>query len=139
MIEHLPSELRDRFTEMREQDLSVQSKYTDFLNISKKTHFLLHKEYLKQVFIRIFYSFDAIIDRVDSLEERQKNFFSNCAKNKSKGSEKEDYDSIRKEYQKVRTMLPGHLTVKIALMSSYILIDPNCISRRTITWDHIFI
>ena len=26
VIEHLPAELRDRFTEMREQDLSVQSK-----------------------------------------------------------------------------------------------------------------
>lgn len=26
MIEHLPQELRDRFTEMREMDLSVQSK-----------------------------------------------------------------------------------------------------------------
>jgi len=64
MIEHLPAELRDRFTEMREQDLSVQN-------------------------------------RVDSLEERQKNFFSNCAKNKLKGSEKEEYESIRKEYQKV--------------------------------------
>ena len=41
------------------------------------------------------------LDRVDSLEERQKNFFSNCAKNKLKGSEKEEYESIRKEYQKV--------------------------------------
>ena len=27
MIEHLPAELRDRFTEMREMDLSVQSEY----------------------------------------------------------------------------------------------------------------
>ena len=27
VIEHLPAELRDRFTEMREQDLSVQSKF----------------------------------------------------------------------------------------------------------------
>ena len=27
MIEHLPSELRDRFTDIREMDLSVQSKY----------------------------------------------------------------------------------------------------------------
>lgn len=26
VIEHLPQELRDRFTEMREMDLSVQSK-----------------------------------------------------------------------------------------------------------------
>lgn len=26
-IEHLPSELRDRFTDMREMDLRVQSKY----------------------------------------------------------------------------------------------------------------
>lgn len=64
MIEHLPAELRDRFTEMREQDLSVQN-------------------------------------RVDSLEERQKTFFANCAKNKTKGSEREEYEGIRKEYQKV--------------------------------------
>lgn len=27
MIEHLPQELRDRFTEMRELDLAVQSEY----------------------------------------------------------------------------------------------------------------
>lgn len=27
VIEHLPQELRDRFTEMREMDLSVQSKF----------------------------------------------------------------------------------------------------------------
>ena len=27
VIEHLPSGLRDRFTEMREMDLSVQSEY----------------------------------------------------------------------------------------------------------------
>lgn len=27
VIEHLPQELRDRFTEMRELDLSVQSKF----------------------------------------------------------------------------------------------------------------
>ena len=44
----------------------------------------------------------SFIDRVDSLEERQKNFFANCAKNKLKGSEKEEYEGIRKEYQKVR-------------------------------------
>lgn len=27
VIEHLPQELRDRFTDMREMDLTVQSKY----------------------------------------------------------------------------------------------------------------
>jgi len=31
MIEHLPQELRDRFTEMREMDLQVQSKINRFL------------------------------------------------------------------------------------------------------------
>lgn len=30
MIEHLPQELRDRFTEMREMDLQVQSKAYTF-------------------------------------------------------------------------------------------------------------
>lgn len=29
VIEHLPQELRDRFTDMRELDLSVQSKWYD--------------------------------------------------------------------------------------------------------------
>ena len=41
------------------------------------------------------------IDRVDSLEDRQKGFFANCAKNKLKGPEREEYESIRKEYHKV--------------------------------------
>ena len=43
----------------------------------------------------------SFIDRVDSLEERQKNFFANCTKNKFKSSENEEYEGIRKEYQKV--------------------------------------
>ena len=46
-----------------------------------------------------------IVDRVDSLEDRQKTFFSNCAKNKLKGSEKDEYESIRKEYQKVKSLI----------------------------------
>ena len=46
-----------------------------------------------------------IVDRVDSLEDRQKTFFSNCAKNKLKGSEKDEYESIRKEYQKVKSFI----------------------------------
>ena len=33
VIEHLPQELRDRFTEMREMDLGVQSKFKIFLTI----------------------------------------------------------------------------------------------------------
>lgn len=32
VIEHLPQELRDRFTEMREMDLGVQSMYSIFDN-----------------------------------------------------------------------------------------------------------
>ena len=45
------------------------------------------------------------LDRVDSLEDRQKSFFANCSKNKLKGSEKDEYESIRKEYQKVEYFL----------------------------------
>ena len=97
MIEHLPAELRDRFTEMREQDLSVQSKQKSKYLIVK-TSGSYYTEFLK-LHTELFISYP--LDRVDSLEERQKNFFSNCAKNKLKGSEKEEYESIRKEYQKV--------------------------------------
>ena len=38
VIEHLPSELRDRFFDMREMDLSVQSKCHMFRK--KKSHIL---------------------------------------------------------------------------------------------------
>ena len=95
MIEHLPAELRDRFTEMREQDLSVQSKYSNLCYVWIGL-VISNREVLHRIT-----SCSLFIDRVDSLEERQKNFFSNCAKNKLKGSEKEEYEGIRKEYQKV--------------------------------------
>lgn len=36
MIEHLPQELRDRFTEMREMDLSVQSEYPGSVRLAEK-------------------------------------------------------------------------------------------------------
>ena len=98
MIEHLPAELRDRFTEMREQDLSVQSKQKSIVKTYCKNFGNHYAEFLK-LHTELFISYP--LDRVDSLEERQKNFFSNCAKNKLKGSEKEEYESIRKEYQKV--------------------------------------
>jgi hypothetical protein len=48
VIEHLPSELRDRFTELREMDLSVQSKIFGIRNkqlISRHgPHFLTSKK-----------------------------------------------------------------------------------------------
>ena len=38
MIEHLPTELRDKFTEMREIDLEVDAK-TEALDVRQKTFF----------------------------------------------------------------------------------------------------
>jgi len=63
MIEHLPIELRDRFTEMREIDLGVENT-------------------------------------VDSLEARQKDFFSRAA-GLSVGEREEEYNTIRRDYLKV--------------------------------------
>jgi len=63
MIEHLPIELRDRFTEMREIDLGVENT-------------------------------------VDSLQDRQKAFFSGAAAMSSTERE-EQYNTIRKDYIKV--------------------------------------
>ena len=63
MIEHLPIELRDRFTEMREIDLGVENT-------------------------------------VDSLQERQKQFFASAA-NMSPTEREEKYQAIRKDYVKV--------------------------------------
>jgi len=62
MIEHLPIELRDRFTEMREIDLGVENT-------------------------------------VDSLEARQKDFFSRAA-NMSLSEREEEYGKIRKDHLK---------------------------------------
>jgi inhibitor of growth protein 3 len=62
MIEHLPQELRDRFTEMREMDLQVQNA-------------------------------------MDSLEERQKVFFSNAKKMKVEQRDAE-FEKIRQDYYK---------------------------------------
>merc|ERR1719312_281694 len=62
MIEHLPIELGDRFTEMREIDLGVENT-------------------------------------VDSLEARQKDFFSRAA-SMSLSEREEEYGKIRKDYMK---------------------------------------
>merc|ERR550517_1975953 len=63
MIEHLPIELRDRFTEMREIDLGVENT-------------------------------------VDSLQERQKQFFASAA-SMNPTEREEKYQAIRKDYVKV--------------------------------------
>jgi len=62
MIEHLPQELRDRFTEMREMDLQVQNA-------------------------------------MDSLEDRQKVFFSNAKKTKVEQRDGE-FEKLRQDYYK---------------------------------------
>ena len=98
MIEHLPAELRDRFTEMREQDLSVQSKFNSLYIFNE---FDRRDENISYRIYSLTYLYFLTVDRVDSLEDRQKTFFTNCSKNKLKGSEKDEYESIRKEYQKV--------------------------------------
>ena len=84
MIEHLPSELRDRFFEIREMDLSVQSKWNAWICTCKHTvwYFL-------------------ILDRVDSLAERQKTFFANCNKKLKAADRDEEFEKIKTEYKKV--------------------------------------
>jgi len=82
MIEHLPIELRDRFTEMREIDLGVENT-------------------------------------VDSLQDRQKEFFSKAA-NLSEGDRQKEYDGIRKDYQKV--LEESKEKIQIA-EESYALVD----------------
>lgn len=82
MIEHLPIELRDRFTEMREIDLGVENT-------------------------------------VDSLSERQKDFFS-AAAGMSKEEREEKYNAIRKDYMKV--VEDSQEKIQIA-EESYALVD----------------
>merc|ERR1719232_914358 len=82
MIEHLPIELRDRFTEMREIDLGVENT-------------------------------------VDSLQERQKDFFS-AAVNMNPTEREEKYQAIRKDYMKV--VEDSQEKIQIA-EESYALVD----------------
>jgi len=82
MIEHLPIELRDRFTEMREIDLGVENT-------------------------------------VDSLQERQKDFFS-AAVGMNPSEREEKYQAIRKDYMKV--VEDSQEKIQIA-EESYALVD----------------
>ena len=86
MIEHLPQELRDRFTEMRELDLSVQSKYMNLL-IKKKTYFSESK---------------IIADSMDSLEKKTRTFFIQCKRGDLQDDAADaEFQNLRKEYYKV--------------------------------------
>ena len=92
MIEHLPVELRDRFYEIREMDLEVQSKllFHVFTTINHmKRHFFLLLSFL--------------LDRVDKNWDRQKTFFSNCKDSRrfKPNEREEEYEKIRAEYKKI--------------------------------------
>lgn len=86
MIEHLPQELRDRFTEMREMDLSVQSK-SQFLSASPSN--------LNPLLC-------PISDVMDSLEKRVRMFFSQCRRNElPQGQADTEFTNVRRDYYKV--------------------------------------
>ena len=101
VIEHLPQELRDRFTEIREMDLQVQS--TAILGVfSMVVKWQLHS-----------FCPDAA-DTTDSLEDRIRTLFSNAKKMKVPERDAE-YELIRKDYFKVlddagKILLQGKLT-----------------------------
>ena len=77
MIEHLPIELRDRFTEMREIDLGVENTVDRYV--------VLHW---------------FILSLCSSLQDRQKTFFAGAAA-MSNTEREEQYNNIRKDYTKV--------------------------------------
>lgn len=64
VIEQLPIDLRDRFTEIREMDLQVQSKFYDFIH-NRSLHWLD----LSLIFA----------DGIDDLEMKVREFLSNAA------------------------------------------------------------
>lgn len=84
MIEHLPQELRDRFTDMREMDLGIHS---NIFNLNKGG-----------VFLMILF-----LDNMDELEKRVKVFFNDCKRYQNLDipqTLEEEYKAIRKEYYK---------------------------------------
>ena len=85
MIEHLPIELRDRFTEMREIDLGVENT-VDSLEVQKPIPYFqgTHRsEIIKDT----------------TFQARQKDFFSRAA-NMSLSEREEEYGKIRKDHLK---------------------------------------
>ena len=85
MIEHLPIELRDRFTEMREIDLGVENT-VDSLEVQKTIpHFQC--------------SHQSNIGKHTTLQARQKDFFSRAA-SMSLSEREEEYGKIRKDHLK---------------------------------------
>lgn len=105
MIEHLPQELRDRFTEMREMDLSVQS------NICVN----------RVLFFYMFY-ITYFVDSMDSLEKRVKILFAECRRTSGDvpvGADTE-FQAIRKDYY--RTLEDADEKVHLA-SQMYELVD----------------
>lgn len=101
VIEHLPQELRDRFTEMREMDLGVQSMYS-----MRCSHACLYKFVCIEKNLSVcslikgaLYYLSSFSDSMDSLEKKVKTFFSNAKKMKPNEKEAE-YEAIRREYYK---------------------------------------
>lgn len=85
MIEHLPQELRDRFTEMREMDLSVQSKSISLLSPTISIN-----------------PPQSPSDVMDSLEKRVRMFFSQCRRNElPQGQADNEFTNVRRDYYKV--------------------------------------
>ncbi|TWW64357.1 Inhibitor of growth protein 3 p47ING3 [Takifugu flavidus] len=81
MIEQLPMDLRDRFTEMREMDLQVQSTYRPIAEPHQPPE---HAEES---------------DATDQLEQKVNEFFVNAKKNKPEWRE-EQMEVIKKDYYK---------------------------------------
>jgi len=92
VIEHLPQELRDRFTEMREMDLQVQS------------------ENFQGALICMIITFKLLSDSADSLEKQVKMFFSRAKKLKQVDRDVE-HAAIIKDYYKALEIAGENLKI----------------------------
>lgn len=87
MIEHLPQELRDRFTELREMDLSVQSKYIF------SSFFEIKKYYISNLFY--------FTDNMDTLDKRVRTLFGGCRRGEINTEQANiEFSDIRKGYNR---------------------------------------
>jgi inhibitor of growth protein 3 len=101
VIEHLPQELRDRFTEMREMDLQVQSK--TFFTASKA---------------KVLIIFCVFLDSADSLEKQVKLFFGRAKKLKQVDRDVE-HAGIIKDYYKALEIAGNEYALRILRALSY--------------------
>ena len=109
-IEHLPHDLRDRFTEMRELDLTgrilriVAAHAARLFPLRKSPKFRTRNTFFPHPFSKpgpISPLTPSVQNSLDRLDSEQQTFFSECKENKQKEWRESQFEKLRGEYNKI--------------------------------------